>query len=408
MSRRKGLSRRTLITGAAAAAGSALLAKVPLANAQGGPGVATNPGSTPGNGTTAQGARSPFENPARTPTGVITGPSLSPLQDLTGTITPSDLVFERHHSGIPAIDPARHALLVHGLTDRQVVFSMDDLKRLPSVSRVHFLECAGNGRVAFRAPTPAMTPQKVDGLVSNGEWTGVLLATLLRHVGVRAAGKWVLAEGADSNKLSRSVPIEKAMDDAIVAYAFNGEPLRPSNGYPVRLLLPGYEGNMSVKWLRRLEVIDQPNMSRDETSKYTDPLADGTARQFSFTMDVKSLITSPAFPERIERGWRQITGLAWSGRGRVARVDVSTDGGESWTMAELQEPALPKAVARFRLMWEWNGRPATLMSRAVDETGARQPTRAEFAAKRGAGTDYHFNHIRTWSVGSDGAVSFQA
>ena len=405
MTRPKNVSRRTLIAGAAAAAGGALLSKVPLVEAQQ-PSVPANPSAAPGSATTAQGARSAFENPARTPTGVITGSSLSPLQDLTGTITPSDLVFERHHSGIPAIDPAKHRLMVHGLVDRRMMFTMADLERLPSVSRIHFLECSGNGRAAFRDPKPAMTPQQVDGLVSNGEWTGVLLATLLRQVGVRADGKWVFAEGADSAKLSRSVPIEKAMDDAIVAYAFNGEPLRPANGYPVRLLLPGYEGNMSVKWLRRLEVTDQPNMSRDETSKYTDPLADGTARQFTFVMDVKSTITKPAAPARVARGWNEISGVAWSGRGRVARVDVSTDGGGTWTMAELQDPPLVRALTRFRFLWEWDGRETTIMSRATDETGATQPTRAAFAAARGAGTDYHFSYIRAWRVERDGAVSF--
>lgn len=406
MSKPKKVSRRTLIAGAAAAAGGALLAKVPLVEAQQ-PAVPANPSAAPGSGTTAQGARSAFENPARTPTGVVTGSSLTPHQDLTGTITPSDLVFERHHSGIPVIDPAKHRLLVHGLVDREMVFTVADLKRLPSVSRIHFLECAGNGRAAFRDPKPTMTPQQVDGLLSNGEWTGVLLATLLRHVGVRAAGKWVFVEGADSAKLSRSVPLAKAMDDAIVAYAFNGEPLRPANGYPVRLLLPGYEGNMSVKWLRRIEVTDQPNMSRDETSKYTDPLANGTARQFTFVMDVKSAITKPSAPGRLTRGWTEIAGVAWTGRGRVARVDVSTDGGRSWTMAELQEPGV-RALTRFRLMWNWDGDETTILSRATDETGATQPTRAAFVAARGAGTDYHFSYIKGWRVGRDGSVTFNA
>ena len=406
MSESKKLSRRSVIAGAAAAAGGALLAKVPLVEAQGVAAVPANPSAAPGSGTTALGARSPFEAPARAPTGVVTGSSFSPLQDLTGTITPADLVFERHHSGIPSIDPAKHKLMIHGLVDRDTVFTMADLERLPSVSRIHFLECSGNGRAAFRDPKPTMTPQQVDGLVSNGEWTGVLLATLLRQVGVRAAGKWVVAEGSDSAKLTRSIPLEKAMDDAIVAYAFNGEPLRPANGYPVRLLLPGYEGNTCVKWLRRLEVTDQPLMARDETSKYTDPLANGTARQFSFVMDVKSLITRPSHPQKLERGWREIAGVAWTGRGRIARVDVSTDRGESWTQAELQESVLPRALTRFRLMWNWDGRDAVLMSRATDETGATQPTREAFVAARGAGTDYHFSYIRAWRVARDGQVTF--
>jgi len=400
------VSRRAVIAGAAAVAGGALLKQVPLAEAQQTPPAPANPSAMPGSGTSAQSARSPFENPARTPVGVQTGPSHTPLQDLTGTITPNDLVFERHHSGIPTIDPSRYKLLVHGLVDREMVFTLADLERLPSVSRVHFLECSGNGRGAFRDPRPEMTPQLVDGLTSNGEWTGVPLSIVLQQVGVDAHAKWMLAEGGDSNKLSRSIPIEKAMDDALVVYAFNGEPLRPANGYPVRLFLPGYEANTCVKWLRRLELIEEPNMSRDETSKYTDPLPDGTARQFSLVMDVKSIITRPAHPARLERGWNEISGIAWSGRGKVARVDVSTDGGETWAAAHLQEPVLTKAHTRFRLPWEWNGRATTIMSRAVDETGAMQPTRAEFRDTRGTGTDYHFTHIRAWHVAGDGRVTF--
>lgn len=249
-----------------------------------------------------------------------------------------------------------------------------------------------------------MTPQQVDGMVSNGEWTGVPLSVLLREAGTRPGAGWVLAEGSDSAKVSRSIPLEKAMDDAIVAYAFNGEPLRPANGYPVRLLLPGFEGNTCIKWLRRLEIADAPGMFRDETSKYTDPLANGTARQFSFVMDVKSIITRPA--ATISRGWQEISGLGWSGRGHIARVDVSTDDGRTWTAAELQEPALPKACTRFRLMWKWDGGAAVLLSRAVDSTGATQPTRAAFVSARGVGTDYHFNYIRRWRVATDGTVTF--
>jgi sulfane dehydrogenase subunit SoxC len=228
------------------------------------------------------------------------------------------------------------------------------------------------------------------------------LAIDLRGHGESSGG----AEGGDAAKLSRSIPIEKAWDDALIVYAFNGEPLRPANGYPVRLLLPGFEANTCVKWLRRIKLVDEPNMSRDETAKYTDPLPDGTARQFSFVMDAKSIITRPAAPSRIERGWHEISGLAWSGRGKIARVDVSTDGGKSWIASQLQEPILPKAHTRFRLMWEWDGRAATLMSRAVDETGYVQPTLATFEAGRGPGTDFHFNHIRSWIVNPDGVVQY--
>ncbi|HEX2780151.1 MAG TPA: sulfite dehydrogenase [Gemmatimonadaceae bacterium] len=409
-------SRRALLGGAAAMAAGALLKQVPVpaqspAPAPGQPTLAVpdDPTAAPGPGTTAISVRSPFETPARTPTGVVTGSAFSPIHQLTGTITPSDLMFERHHAGVAVIDPAKYELLVHGFTERAMVFTLDDLKRFPSVSRVHFLECSGNGRVGYRDPKAELSPQMVDGLTSNGEWTGVPLATLFREVGVRDRASWFLAEGGDAAKLSRSIPIAKGWDDALVVYAFNGEPLRPANGYPVRLFLPGYEANTCVKWLRRIELIDQPNMSRDETSKYTDPLPDGTARQFSFVMDAKSTITEPAFPARIPRaGWVQISGIAWSGRGRIARVDVSTDGGKSWSAAELQAPVLAMAHTRFRMMWEWDGRAATLMSRAVDETGYVQPTLAAFQAGRGRGTDFHFNHIRAWSVQPDGRVFYGA
>ena len=402
------VSRRALLGGAAALAGGAILKKVKgPADSVAAPVVPDDPGRLPGGGTTAVSARSPFEAPARMPVGVQTGPAYAPIQDLTGTITPADLVFERHHGGVPMIDPRKYRLMVHGLVERPTVFTLGDLHRLPSVSRVHFLECSGNGRSGYRDPKPELTPQLLDGLTSNGEWTGVPLGVLLREAGVRDGASWFLAEGGDAPKLSRSIPIEKAWDDAIVAYAFNGEPLRPANGYPVRLFLPGWEANTCIKWLRRIELIDQPNMSRDETSKYTDPLPNGTARQFSFVMDAKSVITSPAHPARLTgKGWVPITGIAWSGRGRMARVDVSTDGGRSWTEAELQAPVLPKSHTRFRLMWEWDGKPAVILSRATDETGYTQPTLALFRERRGAGTDFHFNHIRGWRVEADGRVFY--
>jgi len=338
---------------------------------------------------------------------VISGSSFTPLQELTGTVTPSDLVFERHHAGVALVDPARYELMIHGLVDRPTIFTLDDLRRLPNVSRTVFLECSGNGRGAYKTPKRELSAQAVDGLTSSGEWTGVPLALLLHEVGVRRGASWLRAEGGDAARLSRSIPIEKAMDDALIAYAFNGEPLRPANGYPARLLLPGWEGNANVKWVRRIELADGPGMFRDETSKYTDPLPNDTARQFSFVMDAKSIITAPSYPGRVTpNAWTQISGIAWSGRGRIMRVDVSTDGGKSWVVAELQDPVLPIAHTRFRLSWQWDGRPAVLMSRAVDETGYTQPTFAEFRAKRGAGTDYHFNYIRSWIVEPDGQVFF--
>ena len=411
------LSRRALLGGAALAAGGALLKRLPLgdqaapagAAGAGAPQVPADPTAAPGPGTSAVSVRASFEQPARVPAGVVTGPSFSPIHELAGTITPSDLLFERHHAGVALVDPRRYKLLLHGLVRRPLVFTLEEIKRFPSVSRIHFLECSGNGRAGYRDPKPELSPQMIDGLTGNGEWTGVPLSVLLREAGARDEATWLLAEGGDAARLSRSIPMAKALDDALVVYAFNGEPLRPANGYPVRLFLPGYEANTCIKWLRRIKLIDQPNMSRDETSKYTDPLPNGTARQFSFVMDAKSTITTPTYPARLGgAGWVPIAGLAWSGRGRSARVDVSTDGGRSWTAAELQEPVLPMAHTRFQLMWKWDGRAATLMSRAVDETGYVQPTLELFEAGRGRGTDFHFNHIRAWKVQPDGRVFYEA
>jgi sulfane dehydrogenase subunit SoxC len=309
------LTRRGLFAAAAASAGGAVLSAIPVVGQSSGAAapqappavrdsldVPADPTRAPGPPTSALGARSPFEHPARAPIGAISGSSMTPLHLLSGTVTPSDLVFERHHAGVAVVDPARYRLMIHGLVDRPTVFTLDDLRRLPSISRMVFLECSGNGRAAFRSPKRDMTPQAVDGLTSNGEWTGVALSTLFREVGVQRGAAWFRAEGGDAARLSRSIPMEKGLADAMVAYAFNGEPLRPANGYPARLLLPGYEGNSCVKWLRRIEIADGPAMFRDETSKYTDPLANGTSRQFSFAMDAKSLITSPAYPTRLAAG----------------------------------------------------------------------------------------------------------
>jgi sulfane dehydrogenase subunit SoxC len=419
------LSRRDLLTGAAGAIGGAVLAglpgaasgqglaappPLPAAATQDGaslPVVPADPTKVPGTPTSARGARSAFVTSSRTPTGDITGSSLTPLQDLTGTITPADLHFERHHAGVPAIDPERHELLVHGMVERPLAFTLAELKRFPQVTRTYFVECAGNGRAAWRDPKPDRTPQQVDGMTSNSEWTGIPLGTLLREAGVGREASWVLAEGADACVMTRSVPIAKAWDDALVAWAQNGEPLRPAQGFPLRLVLPGWEGNINVKWLRRLEVGSAPWMTRWETSKYTDPLPGDKARIFSFEHDAKSIITSPAYPSVIAPGWWPVTGIAWSGRGRIVRVDVSTDGGRSWEPSRLQEPTLPKAHTRFQHMWRWGGEPAVLMSRAVDETGYVQPMRSELLAVRGPGTDYHFNPVRAWRVEANGLVLFQ-
>jgi len=399
------ISRRSLLAGAAGALGAGALHEH-LARLQT-PAAPPDPTKVPGAPTSVLGARSPFERPRRVPMGSNQGVSLTPLQDLCGIVTPADLHFERHHAGVPAIDPQRYKLLIHGMVERPTMFDLAALRRFPSVSALHFLECSGNGGASYRNIRPDLSPQLIDGLTSTSEWTGVPLATLLREVGVKPGATWFLAEGEDAAVMARSIPIDKGWDDAVIAYGQNGEPLRPEQGYPARLLLPGWEGNTNVKWLRRIEVSDHPFMTREETSKYTDPLPDGTARQFSFVMDAKSLITFPAFPVTLPApGWWDITGIAWSGRGRITRVDVSADGGNHWAPAELQLPVLPKCHTRFRYLWHWDGDESLIMSRAVDETGYVQPTLQQLRAARGLGTFYHFNHIRAWRVRRDGSVLF--
>ena len=362
-----------------------------------------------GGPTSVLGQRAPGEQPRRVMGApAVTSASRSPIEQLRGIITPADLHFERHHAGVPAIDPERYELVIHGMVDRPMTFTLDDLKRFPSESRICFVECSGNGGVAYDRNAPAdRTPGQIDGLFSTSEWSGVAVSTLLREVGISRDASWLLAEGGDAALMSRSVPVEKAMDDAMIAYGQNGEAIRPEQGYPARLLLPGWEGNAQVKWIRRLEASDRPSMTRDETSKYTDPLADGTSRQFSLVMDAKSTITFPAFPFQLpERGWWEIQGLAWSGRGRITGVEITTDGGRSWEPAQLQEPVLSKCATRFRHVWNWDGSEALLMSRATDETGYVQPDLETLLAARGEGSAYHCNTIRPWRVQSDGRVFF--
>jgi len=403
------ISRRTLLAGAAGALGAGALQQQlgRLQSQSGTPAVPADPTKVPGSPTSVLGERSPFERPRRVPLGGNQGVSLTPLQDLYGIVTPADLHFERHHAGVPAIDPERYKLLIHGMVERPMVFDLAALHRFPAVSALHFLECSGNGSASYRNIRPDLSPQLVDGLTSTSEWTGVPLATLFRAVGVKPGATWFLAEGEDAAVMARSIPIAKGWEDALIAYGQNGEPLRPEQGYPARLLLPGWEGNSNVKWLRRIEVSDHPFMTREETSKYTDPLADGTARQFSFVMDSKSIITFPAYPVTLPgAGWWEINGIAWSGRGMIRRVEISTDGGQQWAPAELQLPVLSRCHTRFRYLWNWDGRESLIMSRAVDETGYVQPTLAELRAARGLGTFYHFNHIRAWRVRRDGSVVF--
>jgi sulfane dehydrogenase subunit SoxC len=344
------------------------------------------------------GTRSPFERSVKKTSDTS---SRTPLQDLYGTITPSDLHYERHHAGVPAIDPHKFELLIHGMVEKPMVFSLADLKRFPSVSRICFLECSGN----FRGGKETLTPQEICGLTSQSEWTGVLLSTLFREVGVKPNASWFLAEGSDAAIMTRSIPVQKGWEDAIIAYAQNGEAIRPEQGYPVRLLLPGWEGNTSVKWLRRIELSDQAFMTREETSKYTEPVKDGKIRQFSFVMDARSIITYPAWPQQVEKGWIEIRGIAWSGRGKIHAVQVSTDAGKTWNNAHLQDPVLDKAHTAFRYLWNWNGQLTEIMSRAIDETGYTQPTMKQLIHARGKEMGgYHLNPITSWIVQRDGKV----
>lgn len=357
----------------------------------------------------AYGLPSPFEKevlrklpdqPSPFPTATRT-----PLQSLFGSHTPNGLFFERHHAGVPAIDPAQHRLMLHGLVARPLLLSMKDLLRFPAVSRSHFIECSGNSMAEFKTPGKGSV-QDIHGLISGAEWTGVRLADVLAEAGLLPAARWILAEGADAAAMTRSIPLAKALDDALLVYGQNGEMLRPEQGYPLRLLLPGFEGNMNIKWLRRLKVGDAPFQTREETAKYTDLMPDGTARQFTFTMGVKSVITSPSARQVLDgHGFREITGLAWSGHGRISRVEVSLDGGRQWQAASLDGPVQSRALTRFRLPWVWSGQEAVLQSRAVDEAGNVQPTRAELIRSDGQNSIYHYNAIQSWKVASHGEVS---
>lgn len=334
-----------------------------------------------------------------------TGASRTPLQDQLGIITPSSLHFERHHSGVPQIDPATHTLMLHGLVERPLVLTMDQIKRLPSTSRIHFVECAGNTAMDHMGQ-PGANPQRSHGLLSCSEWTGVPLKVLLAEVGVKPGASWILAEGGDASRLNRSIPLDKAMDDVLVAYGQNGEALRPEQGYPLRLLAPGWEGNVSIKWLRRVELVNQPYMTRDEAAFYTDLMPDGKARRFSFVMEAKSVITRPAGEQQLDGpGCYDISGFAWSGRGAIKRVEVSTDNGKAWADAELVGPVLPKALTRFRFPWRWDGKPTSLRSRCSDDTGYVQPTREQLLAVRGQFATDHYNGIKVWYVKADGKVS---
>ena len=396
------VNRRSLLAGTASIVGAMVIRAVAPSVEAAMPVAPDDPTRTPGAAPTAYGQRSPFEQAVRVPRSWWA--SLTPLQDSQGMLTPSALHFERHHNGVPIIHPAHHRLMIHGLVERPWGFTLDDLKRFPAVSRLAFIECSGNSAIEWRAPT-GQTVQQTHGLTSTSEWTGVALKTVLEELGVKPEASWVLAEGGDAAAMTRSLPLAPLLDEALLCYAQNGEPLRPEQGYPLRLLVPGWEGNTCIKWLRRLKLGTAPFMTREETSQYTDLMPDGTARQFTMVMEAKSVITSPSGGQRVHSGWIEINGLAWSGRGRIAQVEVSTDGGQSWQEAVLQDPILPKCHTRFRVPWRWNGTDVILQSRCRDETGYRPPSRAELVAARGTNSVYHYNAIQSWLVAADGQVT---
>jgi len=343
-----------------------------------------------------------------------TSQSRTPHQLLDGMITPNGVFFTIVHGGVPEIDPSMHQLVIHGLVKRPLVFTLEALLRYPMTSRMMFLECGGNSAPLF-SPQPIQADvQALHGLVSCAEWTGVKLSTLLEETGVDPKAKWFIAEGADPPHLWRSVPLAKALDDAMIALYQNGEPLMPGNGYPMRLLLPGYEGNMNIKYVRRIKLLTEPSMSYYESQVYTTPLPTGKAYQFYFVNEVKSFITRPSPGRSLQQpGLYEISGIAYSGKGRISKVLVSADGGASWAEAALQEPVLSMAFTRFRLPWRWNGALAVLQSRAWDESGDAQPTRAQFVAARGelpsvppvmGFANHHFNAVVSWAVDNKGEV----
>ncbi len=330
--------------------------------------------------------------------------SMTPLHQQPGTVTPNGLIYERHHSGVPEINPDEHRFAIHGMVRQPLVFTMADLMKYPSVSRFYFMECSGNGLTDW-LKAASKTVQQSHGMLSCAQWTGVPVSTLLQEAGALPAATWVLAEGADGAAHARSIPMQKMLDDALVVYAANGEMLRPENGYPLRLFIPGWEGNVSVKWLRRLKLGDQPWQLRSETARYTDPMPDGKWRQFSFEMEAKSVITSPSGGMKVTPGEMEILGFAWSGRGKVRAVDVTTDGGRTWREAALEEPVMDKCLTRFRLRWKWDGGPTSIASRAIDSTGYVQPTVDDIKKARAiTGFVQHHNGVFPWAIDASGGV----
>jgi sulfane dehydrogenase subunit SoxC len=406
-----GTSRRRFLAGSAALAAGGLVAGRAAADEPAGPAV---PEWTRALGDPVDAA--PYGQPSSHEAHVIrrnidwltptaeASVNFTPIHELDGIITPNGLCFERHHAGTARVDPARHQLLVHGLVEQELFFTVEELMRFPPESQICFLECAANGGMEWRG-AQMNGCQFTHGMIHCVEYTGVRLSTLLARAGLKDKAAWLLVEGADAAAMTRSLPLAKAMDDVLVAYSMNGERLRPEQGYPLRLVVPGWEGNIWIKWLRRIEVGDQPWQTREETAKYSDLMADGRAQQFSMVMGVKSVITDPSPQKPVNgKGTLPIKGLAWSGDGKIARVDVSLDGGRNWRPARLSGPVLPHCLTRFYLDWQWDGSAALLQSRAIDETGAVQPTLEEVVAARGLNSTYHNNSIQTWLLEAGGNV----
>jgi sulfane dehydrogenase subunit SoxC len=398
MSRRKSkegneITRRTLLATAAAGVGAA------MTKATGAP--AQEPSAAEATDherrlVSELGERSPFVDSKRMVRRVApSANSLTPLQDLQGVITPSDLHYERHHTGVPIIDPDKYTLRIEGMVERPTTFTLMDLKSFPEHSELRYMECGSNGGRAFAGIRPDQTPQQIDGRISTSEWVGIYLSSLWDAVGVKDGATWFRIEGHDGG-WEYAIPLVDRFDKSMVAYGQNGEALRPEQGYPVRLILAGHPGGPNIKWLSRLELNGDPMPEQAKTA-------------FSSVMGAKSLITYPAYPNVLpEPGPITISGLAWTGKGKITRVDVSTDGGSTWSEAELQAPVLSLCQTRFRYRWNWDGREALLMSRAVDETGDVQLTLEAARAAREANENIrHWNtNIRAWAIKADGSVVF--
>src|SRR5882724_8954949 len=330
----------------------------------------------------------------------------TPLQDSVGVITPSSLHYVATTRGafVPDIDPKQHTLMIHGLVDRPLTFTMEDLKRLPSVTRLHFIECAGN-----RHNGRQKTVQESHGMTSCSEWTGVLLSTLLKESGLKGNATWFVAEGAEEVKGASSMPIAKAMEDCLIAYGMNGEPLRPQQGFPLRIVVPGFEGIFNTKWLRRIKVVDQYLMNYSDYGhlRETDEQA-----ALGYQIGPKSVITYPSGTQRLPgKGTYEISGLAWSGGGAIKLVEVSTDGGKKWNKAQFKGTPQRMAHARFAYQWNWDGNETELQSRYTDEIGQVQPSRAQIAKYWNKPFDETFsvpgldNSIQPWRIAKDGSVT---